>query len=42
VQVDAGGSLAKQSFQERTTIPLTYAAFVGLTVGVVSPIMRFR
>jgi hypothetical protein len=40
--VDAGGSLAKQAYQEKTTIPLTYAAFVGFTVGVSSAVTRFR
>jgi hypothetical protein len=35
---DAGGSLAQQAFRDRTTIPLSYAAFVGLTFGVEAPI----
>jgi hypothetical protein len=38
MQVDAGGSLAEQAYQGRTTLQLSYAAFVGLTFGVAAPI----
>jgi hypothetical protein len=37
--VDAGGRLAEQQYQDTTTIPLTYVAFVGLTLGHVVPLV---
>jgi hypothetical protein len=36
--VDAGGRLTELNYQGTTTIPLTYAAFVGLTLGYEVPL----
>jgi hypothetical protein len=37
--VDGGGRLAELQYQDAMTIPLTYAAFVGLTFGYVVPLV---
>lgn len=37
--VDAGGRLTELGYQGTTTIPLTYAVFVGLTLGYVVPLV---
>jgi hypothetical protein len=40
--VDTGGRLAELQYQDTTTIPLTYAAFVGLTFGYAVPLVGRR
>lgn len=38
VQADSGVALAQQAYQDQTTIPLSYAAFIGVTFGYAAPI----
>lgn len=38
VQADAGATVAEQAYQDQTTIPLSYVAFLGVTFGYEAPI----
>jgi hypothetical protein len=38
VSADAGVRMAYQAFEDKTVIPISYAAFVGLTVGLRTPL----
>lgn len=38
LQLDAGGSMAQQAFRGNTTIPFSYALFVGVTIGASAPL----